>query len=100
MREMVKAGRPARKRLEFLKLARFRFLFRRRMPMPATEYQFQNNRTDPAMNTIPVLFKIGGVPTTEGVPVYPIFGATTGIHSAADVVSAQTLMRTVHAAIG
>jgi hypothetical protein len=98
MREMVKAGRPARKRLEFLKLTRFRFLFWRRMP--ATEYQFQNNRTDPAMNTIPVLSKIGGVPTIEGVPVYPIFGATTGIHSAADVVSAQTLMRTVHAAIG
>jgi hypothetical protein len=29
-------GRLSRKRLEFLKLARFRFLFRRRMP--ATEY--------------------------------------------------------------
>jgi hypothetical protein len=27
MREMVKAGRPARKRLEFLKLARFRSHF-------------------------------------------------------------------------
>jgi hypothetical protein len=52
------------------------------------------------MNTIPVLSKIGGVPTIEGVPVYPIFGATTGIHSAADVVSAQTLMRTGQAAIG
>ena len=44
------------------------------------------------MNTIPVLSKIGGVPTIDGVPVYPIFGATTGIHSAADVISAQTLV--------
>jgi hypothetical protein len=44
------------------------------------------------MNTIPVLSKIGGVPTIDGVPVYPIFGATTAIHSAADVVSAQTLV--------
>jgi hypothetical protein len=48
------------------------------------------------MNTKQVYAKIGGLPTINGIPVYPIFGATAsgrmGIHSAADVISANTLV--------
>src|SRR6476659_2149563 len=31
-------------------------------------------------------------PTVDGVPVYPIWGASSGIHTSADVISAQTLV--------
>ena len=48
------------------------------------------------MTTTRILSEIGGVPLVDGIPVYPIFGATApgrmGIHAAGDVISANTLV--------
>jgi hypothetical protein len=75
MREMVKAGDFRVNALNFSNSPVFDSYFG--VECLQLNIEFQNNRTDPAMNTIPVLSKIGGVPTIDGVPVYPIFGATT-----------------------
>jgi hypothetical protein len=40
----------------------------------------------------PVYSEIGGFPLVDGIPIYPIWGASSGIHVAADVISAQTLV--------
>ena len=35
----------------------------------------------------------GSIPLVNGIPVYPIYGSTqTGVHTSADVISAQTLV--------
>ena len=49
------------------------------------------------MNTkqTPVLSQIGGVPTINGIPVFPIYGATSGPHgilSSGDTISARNLL--------
>jgi hypothetical protein len=45
------------------------------------------------MNTqTPVYSEIDGFPLVDGIPVFPIYGAASGIHTSADVISAQTLV--------
>jgi hypothetical protein len=68
-----------------------------------TERQTVMNAIDPGLSDLPgprcrqILDLSGPIPLVDGIPVYPIFGSQLvggrmGIHAAADVLSANTLV--------